>query len=41
MQWYFDKYESKITWKPEAFDRKKFIVKTDKWQIDVWEESKK
>jgi hypothetical protein len=30
-----------LSWIPKEFDRKKFIVKTDKWIIDLWEESKK
>jgi len=39
--WYFNLKEVSISWEPKKFDRKKFVVKTDKWQIDVWEESKK
>ncbi len=29
----------KISWKPESFDREKYIVKTKKSDIDVWENS--
>ena len=38
---YFSLKETEINWTPKSFDRKKFIVKTDSWVIDVWEESKK
>ncbi len=37
--WYFNLKEIKISGKPEKFDRKNFIIKTDKWEIDIWEES--
>jgi hypothetical protein len=36
---YFDKQELKLKQTPKSFDRKKFIVKTNKSEIDVWEES--
>jgi len=39
--WYFTLEESNIFWVPKSFDRKNFIIKTDKWEIDIWEESKK
>ncbi len=40
-KWSFHLKETKISWTPKSFDRKNFIVKTDKWEIDIWEESKK
>lgn len=39
--WYFSLKDSKINWVPKIFNRKEFIVETDKWSIDIWEESKK
>ncbi len=39
--WYFNLKEMLTTGEPKSFDRKNFVVKTDKWSIDVWEESKK
>ena len=38
--WYFSLKEVNLNWKPKKFDRKKFIVETYAWKIDVWEESK-
>lgn len=28
-----------LNWVPGEFDRKKFILNTDKWTIDIWQES--
>ena len=39
--WYFNLKSMRAKGKPESFDRKNFIVKTDKWDLDIWEESKK
>jgi len=39
--WYFNLKEINVKWEPKFFDRKNFIVKTNKLGIDVWEESKK
>jgi len=39
-KWYFNLKEVTIKWKPERFDRKKFLVYSDKWTIDIWEKSK-
>ena len=39
--WYFNLKETNIKWFPKKFDRKNFIVETNLWKIDVWEESKK
>jgi len=39
--WNFNLRNIIISWEPKSFDREKFIVKTDKWDIDVWEESKR
>ena len=36
---FYNKKALKLSWKPTAFNRKKFIVKTMKKNIDVWEES--
>ena len=38
---YFNLKETWISWEPNSFNRKEFKVKTDKWTIDIWEESKK
>lgn len=40
-KWYFSLKEMNTKWIPKSFDRKNFIVKTDKWNVDIWEESKK
>jgi len=40
-KWYFSLKKMSTKWKPKFFDREKFIVKTDVWEVDVWEESKK
>ena len=37
--WYYNLWKVSITWVPKAFDRKKFLVSTDKKDIDVWENS--
>lgn len=37
--WYFSLKDIKVTWVPKSFDREKFTVETDKWQVDIWEES--
>ncbi len=29
-----------LSWKPIMFDRKKFMLETDIWKIDIWNESK-
>jgi len=39
--WYFKLKSMNSQGKPESFDRKNFVVKTDKWDLDIWEESKK
>jgi len=39
--WYFYLKKTSLTWIPEDFNRKEFKVKTNKWEIDIWEESKK
>ena len=39
--WYFNLKKTSLTWIPEDFNRKEFKVKTNKWEIDIWEESKK
>lgn len=39
-QWWFILQKKSLTWVPVKFDRKKFKLKTDKWTIDIWEESK-
>lgn len=39
--WYFSLKNMNTKGVPKSFDRKKFVVKTDNWDIDVWEESKK
>ena len=38
---YFNLKKAWISGKPKSFNRKQFKVKTDKWTIDIWEESKK
>ena len=40
-KWSFILQKIKLTGIPKKFIRKKFQVKTDKWTIDIWEESKK
>ncbi len=37
--WYFWLKAINATWKPKSFDREKFVVQTDRWTVDVWEES--
>ena len=39
--WYFNLKEVDLKWVPKKFHRKQFIVETNVWKIDVWEESKK
>ena len=39
--WYFNLKQVDIKWTPKSFNRKNFIVKTNLWEIDIWEESKK
>ncbi|MDQ7009275.1 MAG: hypothetical protein Q9M94_03210 [Candidatus Gracilibacteria bacterium] len=38
---YFNLKSTQLTGKPESFDRKSFVVKTNSGKIDIWEESKK
>lgn len=40
-KWYFNLKKAWISGEPKSFDRKTFKVKTEKWTIDIWEESKK
>ncbi len=37
--WYYCLKSANLSWKPKSFDREKFIVKTDSWEVDVWENS--
>jgi hypothetical protein len=37
--WFFNLVETQLSGIPKEFDRKKFIVKTSNWEIDVWKES--
>ena len=37
--WSYSLKSIAVYWKPKSFDREKFIVKTDKKNIDVWENS--
>lgn len=37
--WSFTLKSIKVSWVPKAFNRENFIVTTDKWEVDVWEES--
>ena len=39
--WSFILQKVSISWVPINFNRNKFEVKTNKWVIDIWEESKK
>ncbi len=39
--WSFILQKVSISWVPINFNRNKFEVKTNKWIIDIWEESKK
>lgn len=38
--WSFILNKRDINWVPAEFDRKKFMLNTNKWIIDIWEESK-
>ena len=39
--WYFNLKKVDLKWEPKSFNRKKFTVSSDNWEIDIWEESKK
>lgn len=39
--WSFILQKVSVVWKPLSFDRKKFEVTTDRWFVDIWEESKR
>jgi len=39
-KWSFILQKVGLSWKPMLFNRKRFLLETDKWTIDIWDASK-